>query len=217
MSPKKDPKFKDYIDYKHEIVKNINSEQSKLIEKYYPIIKALREKYMTVKEIHDLYYDEEKKKHEYTIKTIYRYLDELEDMDLVVVAGHRVTEGSRVYEKLYTRTATIFYKQMDEEYRKYKKEYYQNLIKDLYNVLKILYDKPELLLEDLEKALLPFYTISHSKVDNLMGEIEKNPELAEFYKSISIDRINNLNQNIGMLMTFLSNPEILENLKKTLL
>lgn len=217
MSPKKEPKYKDYIDYKQEIVVNINPEQSKLIEKYYPIIKTLREKSMTVKEIHDLYYEEEKKEHKYTIKTIYRYLDELEAAGLVVVAGHRVTKGSRVIEKLYTRTGKIFYKQMDEEYRKYKNEYYQDLIKNLHFALKILYEKPDLQLEEIQDALFTFFLTSHSKVDEIMSKIEKNPKLAEFYSSISIDKINSLNQNLGMLMTFLTDSTIIEELRESLL
>ena len=64
---------------------------------------------MTTKEIHDLYIDDETKNHTYTIKTIYRYLEILEEIDLVKIGGHRITEGMRLAEKLYTRTANIFF------------------------------------------------------------------------------------------------------------
>lgn len=216
MNLKKEPSYKDYIEYQQETVKNITIEQSELVEKYYPIIKALREKSMTVKEIHDLYYDKEKKKHEYTIKTIYRYLDELEEAGLVVVAGHRVTEGSRVLEKLYTRTAKIFYKHMDEEYQNYKREYYQKFIKNQHFILSILFEKPDLDLEEFKSALMPFYTERLKKIDKLMTEIEKHPKLAEFYSKIGIDEINYLNNDLGMILTLIDNPEIIEKLKKLL-
>jgi Fe2+ or Zn2+ uptake regulation protein len=205
--------YKDYIDFTPKVIKRINSQQYELVEKYMPIIRALREKPMTVKEIHDLYYNEKKGKHKYTIKTIYRYLDELEEEKLVTVAGHRVTEGSRVYEKLYTRTARIFFKEIDEAYKKHKENYYQHLISQLHTVFSILYDKPASSSEKLEEILLPFFKGSHAKGEELMNEIENNPKLAEFYSELSIDDINSLNLHAGLLMAFIEQPEILEQLR----
>ncbi|NPD90739.1 MAG: helix-turn-helix transcriptional regulator, partial [Asgard group archaeon] len=102
MAKKVDKKFKDYIDYEPPVIKFLNGEQTKLAEEHLKIIKALRiNKHMTAKEIHDLYIDEETSKPTYTIKTIYRYLEKLEETDLVKISGHRMTEGKRLSEQLY--------------------------------------------------------------------------------------------------------------------
>ncbi|NHJ87536.1 MAG: hypothetical protein FK734_18895, partial [Asgard group archaeon] len=83
----KNKNTKDFIEKESEIIVNITPEQMKIANKYGIITSALREKPMTVKEIRDLYYDEENKKHQYSLKTIYRYIEKLEEASLVIVAG----------------------------------------------------------------------------------------------------------------------------------
>jgi len=72
------------------------------------IIDALSKGNMTVKEIHDLYSLTEGK-HTKTLKTVYRYMDALEQLGLVKLAGHRKTKGKRTLQKLYCRTAKVFF------------------------------------------------------------------------------------------------------------
>ncbi|MHA1307742.1 MAG: hypothetical protein ACTSQN_10680, partial [Candidatus Heimdallarchaeota archaeon] len=129
------PKYKDFIEHEPEIVRFLNTEDTELTKKYIRIIKALREKHMTVKEIHDLYIDEETKKHTYTIKTIYRYLEKLEDADLIIVSGHRLTKGNRLPEKLYARTANIFFKSQEEKTSPEAIEKRKDMIKKIYGIL----------------------------------------------------------------------------------
>ena len=93
---KEKPKYKDFIEHKPVVVKFLDQDDTELDNKHIRIIKALREKNMTAKEIHDLYTDEDTKKHTYTIKTIYRYLEKLEEANLIIVAGHRLTKGNRI-------------------------------------------------------------------------------------------------------------------------
>ncbi|MHA1186221.1 MAG: hypothetical protein ACTSSK_04990 [Candidatus Heimdallarchaeota archaeon] len=109
------PKYKDFIEHEPEIVKFLDPKDTELANKHIRIIKALREKHMTVKEIHDLYIDQDTNKHTYTIKTIYRYLEKLEELNLIIVSGHRLTKGNRLPEKLYARTANIFFKSQEEK------------------------------------------------------------------------------------------------------
>ena len=99
--------------FQPEIVK-IVCEEDKLAllkdPKYVPIIKMLRKRPMTVKEIEAEYNqgfeDESDKKSD---KTLYRYLKELENAALVIPTGQRVVIGRTATETLYGRTAKIFY------------------------------------------------------------------------------------------------------------
>lgn len=212
----KEKKTKDFIEKEPELIVSLNPKQMQIVNKYGVITAALRNKVMTVREIHDLYLDEETKKHRYSLKTIYRHLEILEEEKLVIVAGHRVTEGSRVLEKIYARAGNIFFLEMDEEYRKYKQKYYDNMVTNLHIVAKEIFNKPDLDLEKFKETLMPFFKKAHSEADELMQSIPKNANLRELYSRIDIDSVNSLNANISMFKTFLENPEILEKLGKLL-
>lgn len=76
-----------------------------------PIIRALRKGPMTVRELEEAYKKEAKTKEDIeakTDKTIYRYLKELKDANLVVEAGKRVKIGKTATESLFSRTAEAF-------------------------------------------------------------------------------------------------------------
>lgn len=101
--------FQDLITFQPHLILDIDNEQRYLINQHYNIINGLRRKNLTVKELHALYYDPELNKHSKTLKTIYRYLDELEKSGIVSVAGQRMTIGSRITEKVYCLTAKYFH------------------------------------------------------------------------------------------------------------
>ena len=101
----------------NEILQDVN---------YTPILIALREKPMTVRDLEERYNeialneiekaeisnDEKEKLKKKVIrknKTLYRYLKYLIDNNLVVVAGRRVTKNQTASETLYGRKAEIFY------------------------------------------------------------------------------------------------------------
>ena len=216
MAVKKKKSTKDFIEKEPELVVTLNRKQMQIVNKYGTITSALRDKFMTVKEIHDLYYDEETKKHRISLKTIYRHLEILEEENLVIVVGHRVTEGSRVLEKLYARRGNIFFMEMDEEYRKYKQQYYNKTLKNLHVVFCEVYKKPDLDLEKFKEVLMPFFKNAHAENDEIMQLIPTNDNLTELYKKIDIDSVNALNSNMSMLKTFLAHPEILVKLRKLL-
>jgi DNA-binding transcriptional ArsR family regulator len=85
-----------------------------------PIIRALRKGPMTVRELEEAYKKEAKIKEELeakTDKTIYRYLKELKDANLVIEAGKRVKIGKTATESLFSRTAEAFIvHDIDEEH-----------------------------------------------------------------------------------------------------
>lgn len=102
-------KYQDLITFKPHLIMDIDNEQRYLINQHYNIINGLRRKNLTVKELHGLYFVSDKSKHSKTLKTIYRYLDELEKNEIVSVAGQRMTVGSRITEKVYCLTAKYFH------------------------------------------------------------------------------------------------------------
>jgi hypothetical protein len=120
--------FQDIVTYEQEGVRIIR--EKKLIDVFYdegysPVIWALRDKPLTVKEILEKYNqivainaekkglkgEARKKKIEETQrseKTIYRYLKDLENLGIIAKAGQRVVIGKTATENLFCRTARIF-------------------------------------------------------------------------------------------------------------
>lgn len=103
------PKHQDMVTYTPAIIIDINPEQRYLINQHHAIVAGLRKGNLTVKEIHQLYWEPRENKPTKTLKTIYRYLDILEENGIVAVAGQRMTIGSRITEKVYCLTAAHFY------------------------------------------------------------------------------------------------------------
>ncbi len=88
---------------------------------YFPVISALKEGPMTVKQITKQYNEIVKKraikmdipkdafeKMKRSEKTIYRYIKELTDLELVVLSGQRLVIGKTATENLYSRAAKVF-------------------------------------------------------------------------------------------------------------
>ena len=212
---KKTKKHKDFIEFEPEMVRFLDAEQTKVAAKYNPIIAALREnKFMTAKEIHDLYIDEDTNKHTYTIKTIYRYLEKLEELDLVKIGGHRITEGMRLTEKLYTRTANIFFKAKKEEIHpdllKHRKE-------DLTRVFKVLEQvegKPKIDYELFEELLLKKMELEQKFNRKITEKIPDDKLLTEIYSSLHIDSVNYISDLAATILVISKHPEIFEKLSK---
>jgi len=117
-----------YSSYKEETVKIIqNKTEFDILEdsKFEPIIIALREGPLTVRELEEKYNEivQEKienedlpqkqkeilkKKLERRFKTLYKYLNILEENGFVTQAGKRVVENQTATETLYGRTAKLF-------------------------------------------------------------------------------------------------------------
>ena len=215
MAKKEDNKFKDYIDNESPIIKFLDGEQTKLAEEHLIIIKALRiNKNMTAKEIHDLYIDEETKKHRYTIKTIYRYLEKLEEADLVKISGHRMTEGKRLSEQLYTRTGNIFFKAKKEEVYPDVKEKKKIFHKKLHIVLQEISDSPVIDLDDFESLLSQKADLEQEFNKSVVEKISKNKVLTDLYGEMDIDEVNYINDLISTLLVIIKKPELIKKIQK---
>ncbi len=215
MAKKEDKKFKDYIDYESPIIKFLNGEQTKLAEEHLKIIKALRiNKHMTAKEIHDLYIDEETKKHTYTIKTIYRYLEKLEETDLVKISGHRMTKGKRLSEQLYTRTANIFFKAKKEEVYPEHAEKRKESLKKLHIVLQEIDDSPVIDYKEFENLLIQKFEYEQEFNKSVVEVISKNKVLTDLYGNMDIDYVNYINDLASTLLVLIKKPDLIKKIQK---
>ncbi len=99
-----------------EFISNPDVIKLLLSNERYPIVALLRHGNFTVKEIVELYPtyagSSSKLKSE---KTIYRYLRELKSTGVIDEVGQRVTQGQTATEKIWGRTAKVFFIQNSEE------------------------------------------------------------------------------------------------------
>lgn len=214
MNIEENRKYKDFIDYTPELIRYIDKEESKIISKYSIIMKALHEKNMTVKEIHNLYFDDEIKKHTCTLKTIYRYLERLEETDFVTVAGHRMTKGSRQTEKIYSRSARILLAKKDEEYDTSKREHRNKIANNIAILLNEVFDKSELESEKFNKLMIKLMDSNHKITNEIFDELQRNETLANLYAHINLDEINIINIYGMFLITILKNYKLVEAIKE---
>ena len=212
---KENSKYKDFIEEKSEMVKFLDAKQTKVAAKYGPIIAALREKkYLTAKEIHDLYIDEDTKKHTYTIKTIYRYLEKLEELDLVKTAGHRMIKGQRLPEKLYTRTADIFFKAEKKEIHPDVLEHQRKNLKGVYTVLEQVEGKPDLDYKTFEEIMIKRMELQQKYNREVTTKIPENKILTDFYSTLHIDTVNYISDMVSEMLVFAKHPELFEKLMR---
>jgi hypothetical protein len=216
MSNKKEMKgkYKDFIDFEPEILKYLTDEQHFTTLKYKPIIVALRNKPMTPKEIHELYYNEDSKEHACSIKSIYRYLEKLEEADLIRVAGYRITEGKRVTENLFLRTAKIFSKRninpnhpLAVKKRNMTKENLRVILEETSNSeIKDL----EKFKEIIEKWLL--YEIQYNR--EIMKQVPNSERLKERFSKLDMEFINYLNEFAARMFILIKHPDLIAKIQK---
>jgi hypothetical protein len=210
----RDKRIKDYINYTPEIVKFITEDEIALAEKFPVIIDALRKKNMTVKEIHKLFFDPELKSNTYAIKTIYRHLEELERAGLVSVAGFRETKGSRKAEKLYTKSAIIFFHKKDEEYMHHKMDVRKKIVQQLYIVLGEMLQKKEIDFDKFSNLMHTFLDKQHYAIDSIIEGIQENKVLADLYGEMDPEYISVINTFSAVFITLLNNPSMFKILEK---
>ncbi|MFX0094201.1 MAG: hypothetical protein ACFFBD_20855 [Candidatus Hodarchaeota archaeon] len=210
---KKTLEYEDFIKYSPEIVKYVSQKEIELIKRYDKILKGLRNRNMTAKEIRNFYYDPDTKKYDYTIKTIYKHLENLENANLVKTSGYRNTKGHRTPEKLYSLTANIFYPDPEEE----ESEHVSKVIKhysDIFNTIMAgLLESPK---AD-ENAFLNFFEKLHDfKTQSVLRILEKaktDDSIARALTKIDSQILNKVTESISFLVFFIAHPKIMEELK----
>ena len=206
--------YKDYIDFKPKAMSFLNNEQTELGIKYGVIIKALREKCMTAKEIHDLYIDEDTKKHTCTLKTIYRYLERLEEADIVKICGHRITKGKSLSEKLYSRTAKTFFKSMDHKRSPKAMKNRKDAMKKIHLVLGEVSEKPIISVKEFENIFNQFINSEIISFEKIAKTATDSDKLQNMYSELDIDYINYINDMAARFLVLMNNSELIRNIQK---
>ena len=132
----------DIIFYEKQLVMNITETQRHLIKEYETVINALKkEGHVTVKDLHTYYFDPEINEYSVTIKTVYRYVEILENEGIIAHSGQRMTQGKRVNEKLYCLSAKFFH-HSDQDIAWWDGKQAQNFLDKLGTILSRATDIP---------------------------------------------------------------------------
>ncbi len=213
---KKPTNYEDFITARPAPILFLSEKQETVIKEHSDITKALVGKNLTAKEIHALYWNPEKEKYDKTIKTVYRYLETLEEVGLIQECGHRKPKGSRLTEKLFCRTANVFILEEKEGEQKWwtgKKG--ERIIKKLTILAQELFDVS--IDEDTFRELMEQYFEQYDGV--IMDLYRKTPEskgISEIFSKEDLYGIKYLGDMVATLGVILRNPELCEKLKKAL-
>ena len=214
---KKSPPYEDFISDPTEVMKFLGKEQMKLMDEYLDIMRMLSESPMTVKEIHAHTWNPKEKKHSKTIKTVYRHLDILEEAGLVKVIGHRKPTNSRLTEKLYARSAKVFFlEEQDREQYWWETEegdaeldLQTSIVLEYFNVSKKNATKFKALLKQYHEGW-------NSTVMDLFNKTRSSEIISDIFGKAGINQIKSYAGFVGILGTFSKNPGLLEKLLKAI-
>ncbi|NPD88232.1 MAG: hypothetical protein HGN29_05895 [Asgard group archaeon] len=201
--------------------------------RYEPILQALREGPMTVRDLTKKYNqiiydfieglelptkDKKKKKEELerVEKTIYKYLSALQEKKLVVKAGKRiqVDETGRITkaasENLYGRIAKLYFFTGKELGFENNCEF-QNSVPILGKILSMMNNLPEPSIECLSKVLIKIYTRLSDERKELFKK--HSEELAEISQNASYEILKTVIQSFDILNSILRASEFSEELR----
>ncbi len=217
MSESEKPEYEDFVTVKPELVKILTKEQMDLAMEHMDILRELATKNLTVKEIHVLFWDSSKKKYTKTIKTIYRYMDTLEEGGLVKVAGHRKPADSRMTEKLYCRSARVFTQEEEDRGPSwYETEEGAVALNDTSQLILRFFDLPEDRLKEVEKLLIQYYSNRDIIVRELLQKLAKDESLSETMVKIGMGEFKGIASMLGMLGVLRSVPDFQDEVRDIL-
>ena len=217
MNDSEKPEYEDFVTVKPELVKILTKDQMELAMEHVDILRELVNNNLTVKEIHALFWDSSKKKYSKTIKTIYRYMDALEDAGLVKIAGHRKPTDSRMTEKLYCRSAMVF--TQDEEDKKprwYQTEAGEEILQDTANLILGFFEVSDSKEKEIEDLLVRYYSSRDKIVGEFIQRLAKDESLAKTMEKIGVGEFKGIASLLGMLGVLLKMPEFQDQVRETL-
>ncbi len=216
LRTEKTPEYTDFITFNPETVKFLNRQQLEASMSYLPLLKALRNKYMTAKEIHDLYKDPETGKHSCTLKTVYRYLEKLETDGLITIAGHRIMEGSQIAGKIYSRTANLFFPQRDDEHSKW---WETKRGQEFAQKMNIIVSESFQIAEADRLKFYEFFKQYAETGAQIMGDLLEKTNDSEKLAAVFIESetLEPLALYASTLLVFMQRPELLDDVRKMFL
>lgn len=212
--PKENITSYDSIIKKSDIIKFLNKFQDDLVAEHKLIFDELKTKSMTAKGIHNLFYDNKTKKHSYTLKTIYRHIEKLEAANLIELHGHRISDRSGIAERIYGRTAIIFYAEDGGEI--VDRFWESNRSREFTSDLGLLIQK-SLVLNNFDNNLFldffeKFNKFEHSLDKQYFQNVEKYPEIEKIFQKYDFHYLDKLRKYTSIFVTFIQNPIFLESL-----
>ncbi len=209
-------KFKDYIIEKPEVVIEINPEKRSLLKEHRKIFGALSAKgNLTVKEIHAIFWDPMQTKYEKSMKTIYRYMDLLENAKLVKIAGHRKQENSRMIEKLYCRSALLYYDKETPSMEKWwKTPEYERIIQKSIDFFILYKNLPEGSNSKLKSLMESFIETRVGYINNQLKDIKSNPEFVKFFSDLSGMEMKSIITDVALFQIFMHDKKIIEGFRQ---
>ena len=208
--------YEDYIVNTPERAKILPEEIYYQAKEHTTILRALTHGNMTVKEIHELYMLPNGK-YSKTLKTIYRYLEILDQLKLVMVAGHRKYEGKRTLEKLYCRTAKIFFTDDPSKKERWLEtdegKQYLDIITDTYWALS---GKKEGDKSELYEIIKKHFIQQHKYNNQMIHKIMEDKELSDQMDQYNFDQIGYALDAIPMFQTVIENCDDMKRIKEIL-
>ena len=205
----------DYIVDKPERFKLMHENILAQAKEYGIILNALAGGYMTVKEIHGLYSLPDGKSSK-TLKTIYRYMDTLEQMGLVKLAGHRKTKGKRSLEKLYCRTAKVFFND-DAAHKEawLATDDGHRFIDMLTKLIWQLHGK-EGDTDALKEAVLAYFRASQVQINKIIDRTMTDDDFADTMDKYTLSEIRGALTFVSHIQAMLDSQETMDEMKKLL-
>lgn len=192
--------YQDFITEGTKPVMLVDKNKMAIFDKHSKIMKALIGQCKTVKELHDeLFFDQKSGEHSKTTKTVYRYMDELQEQGLVIVAGHRKPEKSRLTEKLYARSAYIYFqtdKENIEDYWETEKgcEIIKNYSNTISSLISIESDTKK-----INEIVKKIFQIQTNVINEILQEAGSNDQLS---KNMMQMGMNDLKPFLSLITTF---------------
>lgn len=183
----------EYIAYTPKRYQMLDNETYLIAKEYGTIISALNEGNKSVKDIHNLYKVPGTKKHRKTLKTIYRYMDTLEKAGLVKIAGYRKYSKKRATEKLYCRTARVFFNQdnQQKEYW-YTSEEGQTFVESVTQLIWNLNEKTDTPPPELNELITEYMMEGQKQANRIIEKITTDEKLATILDKHTLSRIQGL-------------------------
>ena len=221
--------YQDVLTFKEETIKMIEPETVELINnsRYNPIIVALREGPMTVRDLEEAYnriitenidkLDLPQKERKELIeksrrkgKTLYKYLDVLVKKDIVTEAGKRIKKGQTATETLYGRTAKLFV--MSDIFKGKRLEFKEEVWIKIGNIISSMRNQETVDANCLKKAIHKINEDLSKTKDKIFTRFSE--ELVDIMEDIGYNDLNYIAGIIELFYTISAVPEIEKELKK---
>jgi len=216
-TPPKPYDYDDFITARPEPILFLTEGQESVAKEHGDIIKAMIGKNLTVKEVHALYFNPSKETYNKTIKTVYRHLEALEDVGLIMECGHRKPQDSRLTEKLFCRTANIFVLGEGKPKDKWwEKEKGQKIMEQLSVLIPELFEIELKDASDFKKLMEQFFEQHDGITMELWRKAPKNEAISKIFHEANLWEIKYLSDLASTIGVMLRNPSLCDNFKKLL-